>query len=68
MRDAACKGMHPHKHQGPDIFFPEKGGSRNAERAKGVCLDCPVFDKCREYTDRINPDYGIWAADHKSRW
>lgn len=45
----------------PEVWFPEKGG--NANTAKAICLDCPVFDECRAYA-LAAPAWltGVWAA------
>jgi WhiB family transcriptional regulator, redox-sensing transcriptional regulator len=45
MSSAACSGV------ATDIFFPEVGTSYSA--AKAICGRCPVLDRCREETDRL---------------
>ena len=53
--DAACRSMHP------DLFFFERGESRQAvERAKAICADCPVVGECREYGMAEN--FGIFGG------
>lgn len=53
---------------GTYLFFPEKG--KSATPARRVCAECPVFDECRKYTDRIEsniPDVnfiqGVFAGE-----
>lgn len=53
---------------GTYLFFPEKG--KSATPARRVCAECPVFDECSKYTDRIEtniPDVsfiqGIFAGE-----
>ncbi|WP_051574295.1 WhiB family transcriptional regulator [Mycobacterium sp. URHB0044] len=49
-----------------DVFFPEDATRRNRraheERAKRICLDCPVITECREHAMRTPEAYGIWGA------
>lgn len=41
-------------------FFPNhKSG---AQRAKRICEQCPVIDRCRQYALDHNERHGIWGA------
>ena len=69
-KEASCTGSTT-----PDDWFPEfKGvlGERvgirfrysytpEAMRARNVCLDCPAFDECLEYSLQWTDLEGIWA-------
>jgi WhiB family redox-sensing transcriptional regulator len=60
MDQAACAGM------GPDLFFPP--GERtveaqeDVERAKLVCLACPVRLQCLVEALVFNAEDGIWGG------
>ena len=65
MQDAACRG------RDTEMFFPVKGqasgkAAQEIERAKAVCLACPVLAECRDYIlsdhPRYEDDYGIYGA------
>jgi WhiB family redox-sensing transcriptional regulator len=49
-----------------EVFFPEDDSRRsrhlNEERAKRICLDCPVISECREHALRMPETYGVWGA------
>jgi WhiB family redox-sensing transcriptional regulator len=48
-----------------EVFFPEaRGGNltRREERAKRICVNCPVIQRCREYALSAPEAYGIWGA------
>jgi hypothetical protein len=49
MAQASCTSV------GPDIFFDEN--QRSYARARKVCAQCPVLEKCRDFID-----------GHESRW
>ncbi|OJY38831.1 MAG: WhiB family transcriptional regulator [Pseudonocardia sp. 73-21] len=48
------------------FFHPEheRGGARAAreDRAKQVCLGCPVIGQCRNHALRVREPYGVWGA------
>lgn len=44
----------------PDLFFPSDGVG--VERAKKVCIDCPVTDQCLEYALRNRIEHGVWGG------
>ena len=49
----------------PDLFFPI-GTTGHAltqiARAKEVCGECPVSDRCLEFALETNQDSGIWGG------
>lgn len=51
----------------PELFFHPEGerGSarrRRDERAKRLCLQCPVLDPCRAHALSAREPYGVWGA------
>ncbi len=57
--DAACRD------HDPELFFPEgtAGPARDqAERAKQVCLDCPVQAPCLRFALWHGLGFGIWGG------
>lgn len=61
MNDAACKDVDP------ELFFPEKGQSQRGNDAILTCFSCPVRSDCRDYRQRTNTNYGIWAGEYTKR-
>lgn len=57
MADAACAGADT------DLFYPEAGDYRAAERAKAVCARCPVIDDCLRHalTSPVE-QHGVWGG------
>lgn len=59
---ALCRGNHSH------LFFPPNAAERKDERerredrAKAICMVCPVKSDCLEYALTIKEPYGIWGA------
>ena len=51
---AACRGMDP------NIWFPEKGETINANIAMTICQTCPVQQECLEYG--LQEKNGIWGG------
>ena len=45
---------------GPDVFFPESGGS--TLKAKLVCQRCPVKVECLDYAINHDERFGIWGG------
>lgn len=43
VKKAACRGYDT------NLFFPERGGQKEADKAKAICADCPVINPCRDY-------------------
>ena len=58
---AACRDADPEL-----FFYPEGERAIDKRRrdtiAKAVCARCKVFDQCSNYTNAINPKYGLWAG------
>lgn len=51
----------------PELFFHPEGerGSarrRRDERAKRLCLECPVLQQCRSHALSAREPYGVWGA------
>ena len=51
----------------PELFFHPEGerGSarrRRDERAKKLCLQCPVLQECRAHALAAREPYGVWGA------
>jgi WhiB family redox-sensing transcriptional regulator len=49
----------------PELFFPEGAAGPaqdQAERAKQVCLDCPVRKPCLRFALWHGLGYGIWGG------
>jgi WhiB family transcriptional regulator, redox-sensing transcriptional regulator len=44
----------------PTAFFPPDGVG--VERAKKVCVDCPVAATCLEYALQNRIDHGVWGG------
>lgn len=57
----ACRGMassyffHPEGERGP-------ARARREEKAKAICLDCPVLAQCRAHALAVHEPYGIWGG------
>jgi WhiB family redox-sensing transcriptional regulator len=52
---AACKGA-------TEIFYPERGDNVSARKAKKICANCPIKQKCLEYALYHNERIGIWGG------
>lgn len=46
----------------PEIFYPEKRSSAQAQRAKKICSRCEVRTACLEYALATGERYGIWGG------
>ena len=58
---AACKDL-PKEQK--DDFFPEKAdghGKKQVNRARKICLDCPVVVECLHAALTTNEQYGVWG-------
>lgn len=49
------------------MFFPGRGEVQLALEAKLICMECPVFQQCRELQQRTKSEFGIWAAVQQTR-
>ncbi len=60
-RAAACRGMDS------SVFFHppnERDAARDnrADRAKAVCINCPVITDCLDHALRFREPYGVWGG------
>jgi len=49
----------------PELFFPvgtARGALEQAERAKSICLGCPVRIECLEWSLVTAQDAGVWGG------
>lgn len=47
----------------PEIFFPEDPRDQTAlRRARKICVECSVWQDCREYAIRRDEVWGIWGG------
>jgi len=72
---AACLGLH--RKSGEDLFFPKDnpggpkvgkgvtGERERVEKAKAICLSCPVIRECLNYAI-TNSCAGIWGGTTES--
>ena len=57
----ACRGMdsafffHPEGERGP-------ARANREERAKQVCMGCPVLGPCRRHALAVHEPYGVWGG------
>lgn len=54
MDDALCAQTDP------ELWFPEKGES--ATRARQICGQCPIRQRCAEYALETGQEYGVWGG------
>ncbi len=60
--DAACRGPES------TLFFPPTYPERKDERegreqrAKSICIECPVRAECLDYALQIREPHGIWGG------
>ena len=61
-QQAACRGPLG------AVFFPPPTTERKREKlareqkAKDICLACPVLDECRRYAIAIREPHGVWGG------
>ena len=59
---AACRGPESM------LFFPPSFSERREEReareekAKAICVDCPVRQDCLDFAVRVREPHGIWGG------
>jgi hypothetical protein len=46
----------------PELWFPERGHSIQAKRAKAICASCPVRLRCLETALEDDSRDGIWGG------
>ncbi|EFK54932.1 transcription factor WhiB [Corynebacterium genitalium ATCC 33030] len=61
----ACRG------EASDVFYHpdgERGRARTQRenRAKAICLGCPVLEQCRAHALAVAEPYGIWGGMSES--
>lgn len=44
----------------PNVFFPSDGVG--VDRARKICVDCPVLDQCLEYALEQRIEHGVWGG------
>jgi WhiB family redox-sensing transcriptional regulator len=44
----------------PAVFFPSDGAG--VERARTICVNCPVAAQCLEYALILHIDHGVWGG------
>lgn len=54
---AKCRGMDP------NFFFPERHDTKQINKARQFCLDCPVKQECMDYASENAIDSGIWGGE-----
>src|SRR6478672_9999320 len=49
---------------GRNLTLVERGPDRYArvERAKAICVECPVIDSCRLHALAVQEQYGVWGG------
>lgn len=48
---------------GPELFFSEKGSSRNTQAARLICQRCPEIEPCRAFVlEHTEIKHGVWAG------
>jgi WhiB family redox-sensing transcriptional regulator len=60
-QDAACKGMDQSLFFGPDDETRRQRNLR-VRQAAAICIACPVWRPCREYSQVIHVPYGVWGG------
>lgn len=46
----------------PDWWFPERGASRERDRAKAICHSCPVKDQCCASAVAHEEQHGLFGG------
>lgn len=55
----------------PELWFPDRGNGTSL-KAKAICRECPVVERCLMWALAHNEPYGIWGGEdadtrHKMR-
>lgn len=53
LEEAACRGLDP------ELFYAEGGAA--VAKAKALCADCPVRQRCLEWAVR-REEFGVWGG------
>jgi WhiB family redox-sensing transcriptional regulator len=59
---ALCRGNHSHLFFPPSTAERKEERERREERAKSICVICPVRAQCLDYAMVIREPYGIWGG------
>lgn len=59
---ALCRGNHSHLFFPPSTAERKEERERREERAKSICVICPVRGQCLDYAMVIREPYGIWGG------
>ena len=46
----------------PDLWSPTENHEENAEKAKDICLDCPVMVQCAQWALDVHEKFGVWGG------
>ncbi|RDI13486.1 transcription factor WhiB [Rhodococcus sp. AG1013] len=50
----------------PELWFADSRRPLDRERAKQICLSCPVIAQCGQWATESGQQHGIWAATDRT--
>ena len=53
---AACR------HVPTELFYPEQGRVSRSQKARTICMSCPVRKPCLDYAITEHERFGIWGG------
>ena len=59
---AACRGEDSALFFAPNYFEKKREKDAREARAKAYCVQCPVRERCLEYSLKIREEHGIWGG------
>ena len=59
--DGACRNSEPNEFFAGDAERGNRRLSRD-ERAKAMCRQCPVLQRCFDHAMEVREPYGVWGA------
>jgi WhiB family redox-sensing transcriptional regulator len=59
---AACRGPQAAVFFPPSHFERKDDKDEREDRAKAICMQCPVRKPCLDYAVRIREPHGIWGG------
>ena len=59
---AACRGEDSGLFFAPNYFERKEQKDAREDRARAICVRCPVRGDCLEYALRIREPHGIWGG------
>jgi WhiB family transcriptional regulator, redox-sensing transcriptional regulator len=59
---ASCRGPHAAVFFPPSHFERKDEKLEREERAKAICVSCPVREPCLDYAMKIREPHGIWGG------